>query len=126
MTATNRAAPMIDHRTGKGWPLMLTVRGSGSLSWTASHGPTTAPMKPRTMDTMSPPRMSPAMALPMAPQTAAMTMSRMSPGTVNVMTDTSFRPDRPSHRSHTPGANREVHHRYRLVVPPDVLRGAFF
>ena len=42
-------------------------------------------MKPRTMETMNPPRTSPAMALPRAPQMAAMTMRMISPGKVMVM-----------------------------------------
>jgi len=36
------AAPMIDHRIPKGWPLMWTTRGSDSLSWVANQGPRSA------------------------------------------------------------------------------------
>src|SRR5512143_3847355 len=85
MIATKTAAPMIDHRIPKDCPLTWTTRGSASLSWWAIQGPTRAPMKPRTMETMNPPRTSPAMALPRAPQTAAMMMSTISPGNVMVM-----------------------------------------
>ena len=42
-------------------------------------------MNPRTMETMNPPRTSPAMARPRAPQMAAMMIRMMSPGNVMVM-----------------------------------------
>ena len=56
---------MIDHRTGNGCPPMLTMNGSGSLSIPATQGPSRAPMKPRTIETIRPPRALPAMAFPM-------------------------------------------------------------
>jgi hypothetical protein len=86
MTATKTEAPMIDHRIPKGCPLMWTTKGSDSLSWVANQGPRSAPMKPRAIETISPPRTSPAIALPMAPHTAAIMMRSMSPGNVMVMT----------------------------------------
>ncbi len=80
MTATKRAAPMMDHRIGNGRPLMVTMNGSGSESDRATQGPRRAPMKPRAIDTIRPPRTPPAMAFPMAPQTAAITMRSTSAG----------------------------------------------
>jgi len=65
---------------------MTTMKGSGSLSRPANHGPRRAPMKPRAIETISPPRTLPEMALPMAPQIAAIRMrsrtSKRSPGGV--------------------------------------------
>ena len=80
MIATNRAAPMMDHSTGKGCPPTVTMKGSGSLSDRATQGPRRAPMKPRAIEAISPPRTPPAMAFPMAPQIAAITMRRRSTG----------------------------------------------
>ena len=81
---------MIDHSTGKGCPLIWTMKGSGNLNRAATQGPRRAPMKPRAVDTMSPPRAPPAIALPTAPQTAAMTMSNKRFGNDITMT-VSFR-----------------------------------
>src|SRR5450759_1636356 len=79
MIATKRAAPMMDHRIGNGCRSMVTINGSGSLSNRATQGPRRAPTKPRAIETISPPRTLPAMAFPMAPQTAAITRRSRSP-----------------------------------------------
>src|SRR5260370_6580698 len=42
-------------------------------------------MKPRAVETMSPPRAPPASALPTAPQTATITISTINPGSVSVI-----------------------------------------
>src|SRR5512141_774767 len=85
MIATKRAAPMMDQSTGNGCPLIVTINGSGSLSARATQGPRRAPMKPRAIETISPPRTLPAMAFPIAPQTAAITMRSRSAGSDIVM-----------------------------------------
>src|SRR5689334_11161944 len=72
---------MIDQSTGKECPLTWTSSGSESLSCCASQGPSSAPTKPMAVDTTSPPRAPPAMAFPIAPHTAAITMRMMSAGT---------------------------------------------
>jgi len=47
---------------GKGCPLMLTVKGSARWSRAAIQGPMRAPMNPRAVETISPPRIPPAIA----------------------------------------------------------------
>src|SRR5579859_3227085 len=73
---------MIDEKTGKECPFTWMRSGSRTLSWCAIQGPAIAPMKPTMMDTISPPRVPPAMPLPMAPQPAAITTRMRRPGSV--------------------------------------------
>ncbi len=75
ITATNRVAPMIDQRMGNDCPSTATMKGSGSPNFPAIQGPIRAPIKPRAMDTTSPPRALPAMAFPTDPHTAAITIT---------------------------------------------------
>ena len=51
------------------------------------------PHEATAVETMNPPRTSPAMALPMAPQSAAMMMRSTSPGNVIVVTGSFPFPD---------------------------------
>src|ERR1017187_4619698 len=61
------------------------MKGSARWNWRATHGPSSAPMNPIAVETMSPPRAPPARALPTAPQIAAMMINTMSPGSVSVI-----------------------------------------
>ena len=73
-----RGADNEQHR--EGMPADVDGEGLRQLELRAIQGPMRAPMNPRAVETMSPPRAPPAIALPMAPQTAAMTTRRMVHG----------------------------------------------
>jgi hypothetical protein len=73
-TATKRAAPMTDQRNGNAGPSPRRIRkSSGSLALRAIQEPSSAPMKPSTIETMQPPRDPPAIARPIPPANAAIT-----------------------------------------------------
>ena len=67
---------MIDQIIGNPWPPICNVNKSGNAKSLANQTPTRAPMNPSAMDTSQPPRETPTIICPRAPQTPATTSNR--------------------------------------------------